>query len=448
MRIRFVFLGSVVPLALAAQGCGSSSPSCNTEIACQTYQLAVDAPAGTLVSMSGCGVTTSCSGTSPCTSLLFPPPAQGGACSIVVTFASGATTTIDFDWGAPSQDACCGTVFANAPQRQTFGGTWAPAAPMAAARYGHAAVRLDDGRVLVVGGMDATTANLASAEIYDPTTNVWTGAPDMGAARALPSAVPIGGGRILVVGGTSADAEIFDGAAWTAAAPMTHARYYQRAVALASGKVLVAGGGAPEAELYDPATDSWSSAGTMATTRESFALFATQTGAIAIGGDDTATVPATKLASTEIYDATSNAWHAGPSMTDDRYDFSAGKMADGRIFVAGGYGSSGATISRAEMLLADGSQWESVAGTLSPREEAPAVVTAGGGLLVAGGGDTGNAEIWYDGSSWVDAGAFDVPVRVLATLTELVDGRVLLVGGAQDDGAVSGVTDTAELYTP
>ncbi|XP_045500577.1 ring canal kelch homolog isoform X2 [Colias croceus] len=61
------------------------------------------------------------------------------------------------------------------------GGGWAPAPPMAAARR-NAAVAAHLGRLYVVGGDDGA-ANLATVEVFDPTTEQWT---------TLPSAMSLG----------------------------------------------------------------------------------------------------------------------------------------------------------------------------------------------------------------------------------------------------------------
>lgn len=54
---------------------------------------------------------------------------------------------------------------------------WFPAPEMATARSGATATLLNDGRVLVVGGRNASGAPLASVEIYDPVTDTWSVGP-------------------------------------------------------------------------------------------------------------------------------------------------------------------------------------------------------------------------------------------------------------------------------
>src|SRR5690349_2912572 len=79
---------------------------------------------------------------------------------------------------------------------------------------------------------------------------------------------------------------------WSSAARMADGRFSHTATLLPSGKVLVAGGlgGArpywaiASAELYDPATNSWSSAGSMATARGSHTATLLPSGKVLVAG--------------------------------------------------------------------------------------------------------------------------------------------------------------------
>jgi hypothetical protein len=71
---------------------------------------------------------------------------------------------------------------------------------MAAARVGHTATVLPDGRVLVVGGA-GPEGEAAQAEVWDPRTNLFTAAGTLGKPRLGHAAMLLLDGRVVVVGG-------------------------------------------------------------------------------------------------------------------------------------------------------------------------------------------------------------------------------------------------------
>ena len=109
-----------------------------------------------------------------------------------------------FDPAAPVPSGPPPVSIANAEIYHPGSATWSPAASMTQPRAAASAVRLPNGRVLVVGGMDAGSppSTMASAEIYDPKTNTWTPTGSLHFARFedVP-AVLLPGGRVLVTGG-------------------------------------------------------------------------------------------------------------------------------------------------------------------------------------------------------------------------------------------------------
>ncbi|MDC0681453.1 Kelch repeat-containing protein [Sorangium atrum] len=145
--------------------------------------------------------------------------------------------------------------------------TWVAVEPMNARRAEHAATLLDDGRVLVVGGIQgdddynteySTAEPLASAEIYDPATRRWSLVAPMAEPRDRPTATRLPDGRVLVVGGA---AEVYDPMtnAWTATGPMSPMLAFNHvAMLMPTGEVLVIGGAT--AQIYSPATNSWTPA--------------------------------------------------------------------------------------------------------------------------------------------------------------------------------------------
>jgi hypothetical protein len=125
-------------------------------------------------------------------------------------------------------------------------GSFAATGKMLSPRYGHAAVRLGDGRVLIVGGMTAYAmpSHLAPAELYDPVTGSFTATGSTLQPMDGPSAVLLRDGRVLVADGVGA--EIYDPAAGVFSAvpfPTDRASFVDLRVAgtLADGRVVLVG---------------------------------------------------------------------------------------------------------------------------------------------------------------------------------------------------------------
>jgi hypothetical protein len=141
-----------------------------------------------------------------------------------------------------------------------------PTASMAVARRGHTATVLSDGRVLIVGGLDAS-GPLPAAEVFDPAQKTFSSAGNLVNARYGHTATLLTNGRVLIAGGQDASgalasAEIFDPADTNGfrllAATMGAARAGHTATVRNDGTVLLAGGDtAGTAEIFDPATESF-----------------------------------------------------------------------------------------------------------------------------------------------------------------------------------------------
>ncbi len=137
--------------------------------------------------------------------------------------------------------------------------SWTPTEPMSAARRGHAATLLPDGRVLVTGGVEATT--LPRAEIYDPVNQVWSEVPGMLAQRRGHATTLLQDGRVLISSGTGRSVEIFDPVTelWTSTSPLNFEHVAGQTTLLPDGNVLFTGGPTRDgaAEVFDPVQVVW-----------------------------------------------------------------------------------------------------------------------------------------------------------------------------------------------
>jgi hypothetical protein len=263
-------------------------------------------------------------------------------------------------------------------------------------RYHHRAVRLQNGKVMVVGGLTAQWVT-ATTEIYDPATNTWSDAAPMHTARWVAQVTLLSDGRVLVSGGNSVDytalssAEIYDPAsnAWTDVGSMNSTRWAAAVGLLHNGKVLVAGGyhedgPNPEevplqssAEVFDPGTGTWSQVFSMSVPRFTPSMAVLPDGrALVVGGTDV-------LPSAEIFDPEAGpfgAWVPTGDMLDSRFYHETVPLAGGYVLAVGGLANS-----TAELWDPSTGLWESAGDMGSVRYLSASALLPGGRILVAGG---------------------------------------------------------------
>jgi hypothetical protein len=215
---------------------------------------------------------------------------------------------------------------------------------MAQKRSGHTATLLNDGRVLIVGGWSGFEIYQATAELYDPATGTFSATGSMAYERSNHTATLLADGRVLVAGGHSASsgfsplvsAEIYDPAtgAFTPTGSMTQARYWHTATTLPDGRILMAGGATASAEIYDPATATFTATGSMTESRWKHVAASLLDGRVLIAGglDGGYVVP-----TGETYDPNSGTFTSAGSMAETRaYGATATTLPDGRVLITGG----------------------------------------------------------------------------------------------------------------
>ena len=248
------------------------------------------------------------------------------------------------------------------------------------------------------------------------------------------------------------------------------------ATLLDNGKVLVTGGTAQRdpffpqdevqlasAELYDPARDRWTSAPNIAIPRagHTATLLAHRQGA---GGGRSPGDANAVLASAQLYDPKTNKWSSVASLNKARAFHTESLLADGRVLIAGGMDSTGASLSSAEIFNPTTGTWSAAGNLIAARFEHRASRLANGKVLVTGG--RGPERIIFDQrffvpiasveiynpatNSWTSGAAMSVP-RTEHTATVLSSGKVLVAGGVctfAPECTFTSVHNTAEVFDP
>ena len=155
--------------------------------------------------------------------------------------------------------------------------TFSPTGSLNVARRDHAAVILDDGRVLIAGGGDGcgmgTTMGIDSAEIYDPATGTFKLLESkMSAPREFLNMIKMPDGKVLIFGGCkgpgianpSKTVDRFDPVTetFTEIGEMHAPRIYAVANLLRDGRIVLVSSWdgqkvGNDAEIYDPKTNTF-----------------------------------------------------------------------------------------------------------------------------------------------------------------------------------------------
>ena len=341
-------------------------------------------------------------------------------------------------------------------------GSWKATASMARARSFPASATLDNGDILVAGGVGTGMRVLSSAEVYDPADGRWSSVGSLSTARAGASATVLANGDVLVVGGYGSTrrplrtAEIYHPKTGTFSrtGSLHEARTFAFAVPLPGGDVLVGGGvGAAHsplrtAEVYHSATGRFTTTGSMTTPHAFGAAASLPNGQVLVAGGEDATGP---LATAERYDPSSGTWSPAGLMTQPRAMAAGTALQNGDVLVVGG--------------AADGDVYNPSTGIWSSTAGMPAAVTMpmistlpDGQVLVTGGESDGSSTrtaVLYepDAGSWRSAGSMRTAVSG-AAIAGLSNGQVLVAGGGDVAATQGGGHPTvsldpgAELYTP
>jgi hypothetical protein len=339
---------------------------------------------------------------------------------------------------------------------------------MSQARSDHTATLLEDGTLLVVGGIHDFDQVIASAERYDPDQNSWSDAGEMSQPRWEHVAVRLEDGRVLILGGCKEEqsvvcmvdmtAELYDpsvtsGSPWTTAAAPPTSRRSLSAVRLADGRVLVAGGYDNVAdytslEIYDPEGDSWETAtAELAAPRNKGTATLLEDGTVLLAGGFNGFAPNDTL---EIFDpAGDTVTPVTDTLAAARWRHTATRLDDGRVLFVGGLCDAQmppCLIDTAEIYDPDTGEVSPAGSPGDDFYDHEATLLTGGEVMVTGGFLTDKLVKIYDPLTPGWSGTDDLRAnREDHTATLLTDGRVIVTGGSVSTW--TGQT-AVEIYTP
>ncbi len=281
---------------------------------------------------------------------------------------------------------------------------WTKIAPMHEERAGAMAVTLDNGEVLVTGGL-GTSGALTSCELYDPATNTWSITGKMSQPRFDHQIVLLNDGSVFVVGGGGFGlpennvTETYNPStgAWKTEAPQPLARADMIAVKLPSGNVLVAGGHTSKvetllSEIYNPVADNWTQTGFLNTPHgDAGGVLLSNHAALIVGGytfynDADNTIQ--YLYTSEVFNITGNSWKMTGDMNYPRGEIGLNivRLGNGEVLVPGGNYQPEKGQSTSELYNPTNGTW-SMAGTMSVAhgEGAMSALLTNGKALAFGG---------------------------------------------------------------
>lgn len=340
--------------------------------------------------------------------------------------------------------------------------TWTQAGDMGLARGFFRAIQLQNGLVLIEGGVLPDKSTTAQSDLFDPTKGTWRKTQgSLNEARAKHTATLLPNGIVLVTGGygplQSAELYVPKTETWIYTSnQMKYARARHTATLLQSGKVLIAGGSPynNRAELYDPDNDTWSTAGTMVIRRYDHVAIGLLDGKVLVAGgrtrnDDDSSI----INSAELYNPDTETWSSIPNMQIARADFTAVLLPDGRVLVIGGRLPKGHATATTEIYDPYKGLWQQATSMNYARQNPlgmEALQFEDGTIMVLGGDTLGTSERYIPRTNtWVSVLRLHSH-HYLGATAALSNGQVFVAGGFNVLSSVDKkeLNATTEIYLP
>ena len=271
-----------------------------------------------------------------------------------------------------------------------------PALSMNAERAAHSATLLPDGKVLIAGGFreeGTSEIAIASAEIFDPVTNIFTPINDMNEPRNGHTATLLPNGKVLLAGGWNQD------------------------------------GRTATAELYDPQTGTFEYTGSLMAPRQGLTATLLEDGQVLIAGGDSARNTPQPVA--ELYDSATETFTPAESLNNGRFGHTATLLSDGKVLLVGGTSGNDIILASAEIYDPETGQFTPTSDANLVRYKHTAVLLTDGNVLILGGTDRRDWTGKYDSAEIYNAktGTFTQISDMNWERFKLADAAVLLSNG-------------------
>ena len=188
------------------------------------------------------------------------------------------------------------------------------------------------------------------------------------------------------------------------------------------------------ADLYDPAAGTFAATGKMTTSRDGHSATLLADGRVLIAGG----VGTTYLASAEVYDPATKSFSTTGSLTSPRAYHTATLLPDGKVLIAGGIASN--TSAQGPQYVANAELYDPQTGSFATtgkltvvRSQHTVTPLSSGQILLIGGSSVGgrvsSAELYYPATETFAVTGSLSTERSLHTASRLTNGQVLVAGG-------------------